>query len=52
MRDVEVLPEKRTRKVQVTTYRTEQQVVKERVPVCRCVQVPYQMTVCVPVCGW
>ena len=44
----EFQPEKRSRKVQVTSYRTERQVVKERVPVCRCVQVPYQVTVCVP----
>src|SRR5262249_13086613 len=44
-------PEVRTRLVPVTVCRTFTEVVAERVPCTVAVRVPYQVVVCVPVCG-
>jgi len=35
----------------VTTYRTVSEVITEKVPHTTCVSVPYEVKVCVPVCG-
>jgi hypothetical protein len=45
----ECRPETRTHRVPVTTFKTVSQVVTERVPYTRCIPVPYQRTIRVPV---